>query len=151
MEENNFALLINLSQEEENDGVVRYGIPSRVDNLVLLPSHFVAVSGKTKVGADGDCGIQIGGYHVRKEHCYIENDNRNTNIFLTPVDGAETRVNGERVLTRIQLKQFDRVCFGLDTMFYLDTEKSMSFCSFLLLIVNLCRRTLWSLRRGRLR
>eukprot|EP00698_Gefionella_okellyi_P019125 TRINITY_DN5823_c0_g1_i1.p1 TRINITY_DN5823_c0_g1~~TRINITY_DN5823_c0_g1_i1.p1 ORF type:complete len:1205 (-),score=368.62 TRINITY_DN5823_c0_g1_i1:2085-5699(-) len=102
------ALLVNLAQDNSQDGVVRYGLPFRKS---------------TTLGSGNDNSIQIQAYRVRKHHCTIENNENNTELYITPVKGAETRVNGEEITGRTRLQQNDRLCFGTDMMFYVDTRQ----------------------------
>jgi len=77
---------------------------------------------KITLGTGEQCGIRIAGFSVRKEHCVLENDDHN-NVYLIPLEGAETRVNGKRALVKTALNQNDTLCFGLNSLFYIDLRK----------------------------
>ena len=125
-------MLINLAKEEDQDGLVKYGIPRTFVCSVFcaIPSLFSyrlftcgrAVKAATILGSGPECGIQITGYRVKREHAVIENDETNTNLFIVPKEGAETRINGKQITERTRLQHHDCVCFGADTLFRVDTR-----------------------------
>eukprot|EP00698_Gefionella_okellyi_P021476 TRINITY_DN6979_c0_g2_i1.p1 TRINITY_DN6979_c0_g2~~TRINITY_DN6979_c0_g2_i1.p1 ORF type:complete len:183 (-),score=26.25 TRINITY_DN6979_c0_g2_i1:2-496(-) len=101
------AMLVNMAQQSDQDGLVRYALP---------------LNSTVRVGREPDNDIVLSAYRVRGNHCTIANDNRNENIYISPLEGAETRVNGQIIYVRTQLKHNDRLCFGADLLFRVDTH-----------------------------
>ncbi|KAG8178989.1 hypothetical protein JTE90_012501 [Oedothorax gibbosus] len=72
--------------------------------------------------ASSDLDIQLSGLGIMPEHCTFKIEN--SDLFLIPVDGARTCVNGSIVTSRIQLHHGDRILWGNNHFFRVNCPKT---------------------------
>lgn len=64
--------------------------------------------------------IQLSGVGIMPEHAIIKIDKQNNQIWMEPINGARTYVNGEQVTEPVQLCNGDRILWGNNHFFSLN-------------------------------
>uniref|UniRef100_A0A8W8NA20 CAP-Gly domain-containing protein n=1 Tax=Magallana gigas TaxID=29159 RepID=A0A8W8NA20_MAGGI len=74
--------------------------------------------------ADVQQDIQLSGLGIMPEHCVV--DIENGDVWLTPIDGARTCVNGSTIHQKTKVKNGDRILWGNNHFFRINCPKQNS-------------------------
>ncbi len=68
--------------------------------------------------------IQLSGIGIMPEHCIIEINKSSNELFIIPLEGARTCVNGSVIKEKISLSNGDRILWGNNHFFRLNCPKT---------------------------
>ncbi|RWS12238.1 kinesin-like protein KIF13A, partial [Dinothrombium tinctorium] len=70
--------------------------------------------------------IQLSGIGIMAEHCVIEIDKENNELYVIPFEGARTCVNGSVIKSKTSLKHGDRLLWGNNHFFKVACPRNVS-------------------------
>jgi kinesin family protein 13 len=96
-------------------------------NTKCLQTIFLFLQEKTLVGRRGaqvEQDIQLSGLGIQPEHCLVSVEEGD--LFLTPLEGARTYVNGTPITEKTLLHHGDRLLWGNHHFFRVNCPKPSS-------------------------